>query len=188
MRLALTVSFEHHTNDIRSTNPQEGPAARACNAGAAGGACGVVRATEQGLQKHPGQGRLYPVPVACAAMSKKRKGNTPPVTPEEAKQMVELIDNAILEYSGVGDTLEQAIGMYMIGRHFGWKVLVLMHNKRTIRKYEEILGISIRDAFPEVGPDAPRSMGFKAAEVLSNFWKAVSGDEKIEGRKEIAKG
>lgn len=118
-------------------------------------------------------------------MTKKRKGNLPPATPEEAKRIVDLIDNAIVEFQGVSDTLEQAIGMYMFGRHMGWKVLVLMHNKRTIRKYEEVLGINIREEFPEVGPDAPRSMAFNVASKLSNFWKAVSGDEKIEGRKEI---
>lgn len=118
-------------------------------------------------------------------MSKKRKGNLPPVTPEEAQRLVEVIDNAIVRYNGIADTLEQAIGFYMIGRHVGWKVLVLMHNKRTIRKYEEILQINIREEFDEVGPDAPRSLGYSVAEKLSNFWKAVSGDEKIEGRKEL---
>ena len=29
--------------------------------------------------------------------------------------------------------------MYMIGRHFGWKVLYLIHTKKTIAKYEGIL-------------------------------------------------
>ena len=30
--------------------------------------------------------------------------------------------------------------MYLHGRHLDWKVLVLVHNKRTLRKYEKILG------------------------------------------------
>lgn len=118
-------------------------------------------------------------------MTTKRKGKLPPAKPEEAKRIVDLIDKAIVDFSGISDTLEQAIGFYMLGRHVGWKVLVLIHNKRTIRKYEEVLGINIREEFPEVGPDAERSMGFNVASKLSNFWKAVSGDEKVEGRKEI---
>jgi hypothetical protein len=40
------------------------------------------------------------------------------------------------------DELEQALGMYALGHHVGLNVLGLVHNKRTIRKYEKILGIS----------------------------------------------
>lgn len=118
-------------------------------------------------------------------MAKKRKGNLPPATLEEAKRIVDLFDRAIVAYGGQVDPLEQAIGMYMVGRHAGWKALVLMHNKRTLRNYEQILGISIREEFPEVGPDAERSLAYQVASKMSNFWKAVSGDEKIEDRKLI---
>ncbi len=76
------------------------------------------------------------------------------------------------------DELESALGMYMIGFHFGWKVLYVIHSKRTIRKYEEILGISIREQFPEFGPDADRTNAHKVIQAVSSFWKLVSGEEK----------
>ena len=118
-------------------------------------------------------------------MTRKRKGNLPPATPEEARRIADLFDKVTVAYSGQVDALEQAIGMYWVGRHTGWKALVLMHNKRTLRNYEQILGISIREEFPEVGPDAERSMAYRIASKMSNFWKAVSGDEKITDRKLI---
>lgn len=76
------------------------------------------------------------------------------------------------------DELESALGMYMIGFHFGWKVLYVIHSKKTIRKYEEILGISVRDAFDEFGPDADRTNAYKITQAVSSFWKMVSGEEK----------
>jgi hypothetical protein len=109
----------------------------------------------------------------------------PPLGAQEAQAALALIDDAIVRYRGGIDSLEQAIGFYLVGRHLGWKVLVLMHNKRTIRKFEEILGINIRETFPELGVASDRSLGYQIASQLSNFWKAVSGDEKIEGRKEL---
>ena len=110
-------------------------------------------------------------------------------TPADAKKASDLIDAAVDRFDkGSIDDLEQAIGMYMVGRHVGWKVLVLIHNKRTIRKYEEILGISIREEFPEVGPAADRSVGYKIAKTVSNFWKAVSGEISIENRRMVEKG
>jgi hypothetical protein len=115
----------------------------------------------------------------------KRKRKIPPTTPAKGKQIVDFIDDAILSYSGVADEIEQAIGFYFIGRHVGWKALVIMHNKRTIRKYEAALGIEIRKEFDEVGPDADRSLGYRIASGVSNFWKAVSGEEKIPSRREL---
>lgn len=118
-------------------------------------------------------------------MPKKIKGNLPRATPEEAKRILDLVDKAIVKYDGQIDEIEQAIGTYLFARHVGWKPLVLVHNKRTIRKYEEILGIDFRTEFEPVGPDAERCFAYNIASKLSNFWKAVSGDIKIENRRAI---
>jgi hypothetical protein len=106
---------------------------------------------------------------------------------------MDLLDKAIDGFGGTKltelgsiDELEQAIGMYVLGRHVGWKVLVLMHNKRTLRKYEEILGnISVREEFKEEGAAAMRSVGYRFAKGLSNFWKAVSGEISVPDRRKI---
>jgi hypothetical protein len=84
--------------------------------------------------------------------------------------------NTIAEYQGDLPELESALGMLRMGYHFGWKVLYIIHSKRTIRKYEETLGIKIRDLFPAEGPSSYRSHGFRLAQAASNFWKVVSGD------------
>lgn len=109
------------------------------------------------------------------------------LTPEQEADIQAISRRAIADYQGQLDDLERAIGMLHMGHHFGWRVLVLIHSKRTIRKYEGILGIVVREFFPEEGPSSYRSYGLKIAMGLDNFWKAVSGEIKIEGRKEISK-
>ena len=108
---------------------------------------------------------------------------------DEQKQQLQEIEDRVIRSGGIIDEVESAIGMLRVGHHFGWKVLYIVHSKKTIRKYEEILGVRIRDIFPEKGPSAPRSLGLKVAETFSNFWKVVSGDKhyKIdpEDRKKI---
>ena len=96
---------------------------------------------------------------------------------KEAKRRHDLMDKAIFDFAGSLDELEGALGMYMIGRHFGWKVLYVIHSKKTIRKYEEILGIAVRTEFPEEGPDARRSNGFRAVELATNFWKTITSGQ-----------
>jgi len=113
------------------------------------------------------------------AARKQGKLKTPLPTPEQAVERYTFLDNVIRERKDFQlDELESALGMYMLGFHFGWKVLYVIHSKRTIRKYEQILGITVRDAFEEFGPDADRTNAYKIIQAVSSFWKLVSGDEK----------
>lgn len=104
---------------------------------------------------------------------------------DEQKRELQEIEDRVLSKPGMIDEMEAAIGLLRVGHHFGWKVLYIVHSKRTIRKYEEILGIKVREFFPAEGPSAPRSIGLNLANKMSNFWKVVSGDIKITNRKEV---
>jgi hypothetical protein len=90
------------------------------------------------------------------------------------------IDRAIENYQGNASSLATAIGMYMLGRRFGWKVLYLMSDKRSIRKWEELLDINFREELPAEGDLADKSIAWRLAKNLSNFWKAVSGELKVK--------
>ena len=113
----------------------------------------------------------------------KRKAHVDPLSPDEAATLMRQADGAAQAFEGQFDELESALGMLLLGRLYGWKVLALIHNKRTIKKYEQILGIDFRKAFPEVGPLAQKSVAFVAVEKLGTFWKAVSGEVKLEDRR-----
>lgn len=108
-----------------------------------------------------------------------------PLTNDQKLHLQDIEDNAIINFTGSLDELESALGMLRVGHHMGWKVLYLAHSKKTIRKYEEILDIKIREIFDEKGPSGDRSIGLAIAEKFSNFWKVVSGEIKVENKKEI---
>lgn len=112
------------------------------------------------------------------------------LTPDQVWEMHQIERRAFARFQGQIDEFESAIGMLHLGYHVGWKPLVLIHNKRTLRKYEEILGIDIREQFEAEGPSAERSLGYRLAKQLGNFWKAVSGeiknDELKAQRREVA--
>ena len=91
--------------------------------------------------------------------------------------------DAFARFKGQIHELESAIGLLRIGHFIGWRCLLIVHNKRTIKKYEAILNIDVRTYFPEEGPVAHRLQGFNMYKKLGQFWKIVSGDIKIEHRK-----
>jgi hypothetical protein len=103
---------------------------------------------------------------------------TPTVTKEEAVERYAVIEQAIRQESYQIDEMESAIGMYAIGFHYGWKVLHLVHTKKTIAKYEALLGIKVREVFDPFGHDADRTNAYKIINSVTNFWKLVSGDVK----------
>ncbi len=107
------------------------------------------------------------------------------LTDEQHKQILDVQENAIAGFTGLLDELESALGMLVMGHHFGWKVLYLIHSKKTIRKYEEILGVKVRDIFPERGPSSYRSIGLNLADKFDNFWKVAGGDIKIPDRRKV---
>lgn len=109
-----------------------------------------------------------------------------PLSVEKLKQLQEIELRAIAKFYGTMDELESALGFLRLGFHYGWKPLAIMHSKKTFRKYEQILDINARDLFPEDTPQSARSMGYLVAQKLSNFWKAVSGDIKVEHRRDIS--
>ncbi len=92
-----------------------------------------------------------------------------------AQDKLTLIGKVTKSYRGSIHELERAIGVLFLGDEFGWKVLYLCHDKKTLRKYEEILGVDFREIFPERGPLARKSLGLALADKTGEFWKAAKG-------------
>jgi len=92
------------------------------------------------------------------------------------KDLLAAIDRSIQSFKGDTRKLSNAIGYVMIGRRLGWKVMLLMHDRKSIKLYEQILGIDSRQEFPEYGPLAEKSVAYRALKKVSNFWKAVKGE------------
>jgi hypothetical protein len=113
---------------------------------------------------------------------KSREQKLKKLTPEQRAEMDHIEAQAIADFKGDPHDLESAIGMLRIGHHSGWKVLYIIHSKRTIRKYEQILAgdsgkeVRIRDLFESEGPSAYRSVGFQIVQKVSNFWKVIANE------------
>lgn len=116
--------------------------------------------------------------------SKPKADRIAKLTEEQEAQLKQIETEAITNFQGDLTQLEAALGMLRLGHHLGWKVLYLIHSKKTIRTYEEILNRKIRDIFEETGPSSYRSIGFNLAQRYSNFWKVAGGDIKIPRRQD----
>ncbi|MBL8496774.1 hypothetical protein ABF87_10655 [Nitrosomonas sp. JL21] len=110
------------------------------------------------------------------------KGET--VKPQRLLILDEETEQRILrnmrEFRGVGTTLESALGALVLGQFFGWRVLKILHNPATYRKYEKVLGIEFKNLCPEITDfGQKKSIGYAITEKLGSFWAVVMGKRKV---------
>jgi|CXWL01.1.fsa_nt_gi hypothetical protein len=92
----------------------------------------------------------------------------------------------IKEFRGVGTTLESALGALIMGQYFGWRVLKILHNPLTYRRYEKILGIKFQDVCPETTHySETKSVGYAITQKLGSFWAVVMGKRKVADKGKI---
>ena len=87
-----------------------------------------------------------------------------------------IISDAVDNFKGDLNQLEAAIGMLAVGRRFGWRVMYLIHTRKTIAKLEKILLVKIRDVLDETSDRTERSKAWKLLQGVNNFWKAAKGE------------
>ena len=87
-----------------------------------------------------------------------------------------IVREALKQFRGGYDSLSGAIGFLFAGRHYGWRVMYLVHSRATIAKYERILGVKSREVFAESTEYSQNSLAYRLLSTATNFWKAVKGE------------
>ncbi|PTN10774.1 hypothetical protein [Nitrosomonas aestuarii] len=99
----------------------------------------------------------------------------------------QIILHQMREFRGIGTTLESALGALILGQYFGWRVLKLLHNPATYRRYEKALGIEFKKVCPEITEmGKKKSIGYAITEKLGSFWAVVMGKRKVPEKGMIA--
>lgn len=94
-----------------------------------------------------------------------------------------IVDAAVKNYRGMGDHLSAALGALALGEYLGWRGLLFVHDRRTLKRYEEILGLEFKDVLPEKTDYTERLLGYRIADKLGKFWAVVKGEIKVPAGK-----
>ncbi|HKJ82933.1 MAG TPA: hypothetical protein VJ961_02800 [Mariprofundaceae bacterium] len=94
---------------------------------------------------------------------------------KDDKWMLDTVNRAMKDYTGDATKLERAIGALFMARYMGWKWIYLAHSRATVRSYEGFLGITFKDEFPAEGEGMRRSVAWKVASTVKDFWQAARG-------------
>ncbi|MDX2145437.1 MAG: hypothetical protein SFV19_18945 [Rhodospirillaceae bacterium] len=95
-------------------------------------------------------------------------------------EVLRKIDKAYEAYTGDLPLFSRAVGAYFVGRRVGWKILYIIHDTKTLKKYEACLGIRFREVLNEFEDRSHKTNAYKALKLVTNFWKFVKGETDVE--------
>jgi hypothetical protein len=90
------------------------------------------------------------------------------------EELMGKIEEITKEYSGQLDHLYEAVGMVVIGRLLGWKVMRLVSSRRTWTLSNELFG-DLKGILPERGNYAYKSVGLAIVDRLGGYWDVIKG-------------
>jgi len=102
------------------------------------------------------------------------------------EEMNALIDKVSSEFTGQIDDLSAAIGILVLGRLYGWRVMRLVSNRRHWAVANKIFG-DMKKLLPERGKYAHKSIGLKIADKFGDYWALIRGSVKVIPEKERRK-
>lgn len=92
------------------------------------------------------------------------------------------VDEAVKNFSGASDYLAAALGALSIGQYLGWRGLLFVHSRTTLRGYEAVLGLSFKDVLPEKTEYTERLLGYRIADKLGKFWAVVKNEVQVQDK------
>lgn len=86
------------------------------------------------------------------------------------------IEQIVREYRGDPGHLERALGAYVLGQFYGWRVLRLIHGQDSLKRYAGILGVDWSRDVPERTGLSSRCRGIRIADKVGAYWRVVRGN------------
>lgn len=102
-------------------------------------------------------------------------------------ELMRKIEEVTGSFRGRGDHLSEVIGMMVLGRLVGWRVVRLISSRRCWMMATKLFG-DPKELLPERGPYAHKSYGLKMADKLDSYWDLIRGScdaLPLESRKEM---
>ena len=94
------------------------------------------------------------------------------------KEIQDLIVSTCEDYVGPMSDLYRAVGMLVVGRLFGWRVIRFAVTKPTWVTSCRIVG-DLKGLMPERGRLAKKSVGMMMLDTVEDYWRVVRGQLKM---------
>jgi hypothetical protein len=101
-------------------------------------------------------------------------------------ELMKKIEEVTRDYKGDIGNFYEAVGMLVVGRLFGWRVIRLVSSGRSWTFTCKLFG-DLKELLPERGRYAHKSVGLRISDELGEYWEIIKRHKTmpIEQRKMI---
>ncbi len=92
------------------------------------------------------------------------------------QEMLNLMEIKASEFTGIGGDLISAVGILVLSRFYGWRVMRLIASRRQWNVTVKIFG-DIKKMTPERGQYARKSVGLALADKIGDYWSYMRGQK-----------
>jgi hypothetical protein len=96
------------------------------------------------------------------------------------QEMLDLMELKASEFTGIGGDLISAVGILVLSRFYGWRVMRLIASRRQWNVTVKTFG-NIKKITPERGQYARKSVGLSIADKLGDYWSYMRGQKNSKG-------
>jgi len=90
------------------------------------------------------------------------------------QEMVKKIEEVSTNFKGQLDDLQAAVGMLVIGRFYGWRVMRLVSSRRHWTVTCKLFG-DLKELLPERTALSNKSLAFRVVDKSGNYWDVIKG-------------
>lgn len=90
------------------------------------------------------------------------------------KELMQKIDDVSADFKGQIDDLQAAVGLVMVGRLYGWRVMRLACSRRHWIVSCKLFG-DLKQILPERGVLAHKSVGLMVVDKAGDYWDYING-------------
>lgn len=92
------------------------------------------------------------------------------------------VEQRLAAYRGDGEDISGAVGALVMGQLYGFRGVAMVLSRAKLRRYEELLGLKLRDHMPERTDLSRRILGVRISDEVGKFWAVVKGDHWVSGK------
>lgn len=90
-------------------------------------------------------------------------------------ELVVKVEEVTKGFSGQLDQLYETVGMMMLGRLLGWRVMRLVSSRRCWMMATKLFG-DVKELLPEKGKYYKKSVGFRIIDGAGDYWDFIKGN------------
>jgi hypothetical protein len=91
------------------------------------------------------------------------------------QEMIRKIEEVSTNFKGQLDDLQAAVGMLVVGRLFGWKVMRLVSSRRHWTVACKLFG-DLKELLPDRGLLVHKSVGLELVDKAGDYWGIIKGE------------